>query len=110
MGKKIIWTVQKKLNSQYNVRCLKKPYGINIAKRKERVKHSNFYKNVYGADIKQRLKDIGKNGEKNSLMVRDLLIVFFSFTKRLPLHDTYQVVVILFCSYLIVDVQECDFW
>ena len=49
-------------------------------------------------------------GEKNSLMVRDLLIVFFSFTKRLPLHDTYQVVVILFCSYLIVDVQECDFW
>ena len=41
--------------------CLEEPLGINIPQKKERDKHSIFYKNVYGADIKPRLTDIDEN-------------------------------------------------
>ena len=78
-----------------------KSQRINISQKKwdERLV---FYKNVYGTVIKSILTDIDEN-EKKLSMVMDLLTAFFPFTKRLSFHDTYQVVVFLFCSYFIKD-------
>ena len=66
------------------MRCLEKPFRINIPQRKERNERSIFYKNVYGTDIKPRLTDIDANLKtgKNLSMVMDLLTVFFLFTRR----------------------------
>ena len=66
------------------MRCLEKPFRINIPQRKERNERSIFYKNVYGTDIKPRLTDTDaslKTG-KNLSMVMDLLTVFFLFTRK----------------------------
>ena len=78
-----------------------KSQGINIPQKK-RDERLVFYKNLYGTVIKSRLTDIDEN-EKKPSMVMVLLTAFFPFTKRLSFHDTYQVVVFLFCSYFIKD-------
>ena len=66
---------------------LEKSLGINISRKKEQEKHPIFYENVYGAYTQQKATKIDE--KRNSLMVMDIILAFFLFTKLLNPHDIY---------------------
>ena len=80
-----------------------KAIGYQYSTVKERNELSFFYKNVYRTDINPRLTKIDENGKSIRQWLWTYWQFFFPFTKRLFIHDTYQVVGILFCSYFIED-------
>ena len=63
-GEKWLAKVVSKISNEVQVRCLEKPFGINIPQNLEREDDAFFVHEVYRTSVNPTLTEIGPDGKK----------------------------------------------